>query len=329
MTWISTTDVAIGYSNGTLGIYNIYPHSSPSPQPKFQSDSSLDRGAQPSNAALAEANSLPEADVPSNSEPPNPSVGTPHGHDLGNAANANMGPWLFLQLHPTYILSLTTAYPTHPALLISSSLSGNLRLTSLRAPTTDYVFSARTRTPPSSIAYCDSLHSVIAPEETTETLRVWGLRCFYSSVACAKLGSSPGPGSGVVDVGKCHSSVAVGGADGSVIVTNPMRKALGKKDAGWQQVVFKHEWVRRKGQGPRQGMSRITEGYKGEKVDFGVKYRGTHRETVNESTIYEEETAVTALGWNPNSVCGGSLAVGWGSGLVRVQDMAVETKVRC
>ena len=323
MTWLSATDVAIGYSNGALGIYNIYPHSSSSSLPKSKLDSLVDHGARSFNADLTEPNSLSEAAVPSNNETPNPSVQTLRGHDLGNTANADMGPWLFLQLHPTYILSLTTAYPTHPALLISSSLSGNLRLTSLRAPTTDYVFSARTRTPPSSIAYCDSLLSVIAPEETTESLRVWGLRCFYSSVACAKLGSAPGPGPGVVDVGKCHSSVAVGGADGSVIVTNPMRKALGRKDAGWQQVVFKHEWVQKVGQGPRHGMSRITEGYKGEKVDFGVKYRGTHRETVNESTIYEEETAVTALGWNPNSACGGWLAVGWGSGLVRIQDMAV------
>ena len=323
MTWLSATDVAIGYSNGALGIYNIYPHPSPSLLPKSKSNFSVDHEARPRNTTVAKSNISPEAAVLSNSEPPNPNLQTPRGPDLGNAANANMGPWLFLQLHPTYILSLTTAYPTHPALLISSSLSGNLRLTSLRAPTTDYVFSARTRTPPSSIAYCDSLLSVIASEETTETLRVWGLRCFYSSIACAKLGSAPGPGSGIVDVGKCHSSVAVGGADGSVIVTNPMRKALGRKDAGWQQVVFKHEWVRRMGQGARQGMSRITEGYKGEKVDFGVKYRGTHRETVNESTIFEEETAVTALGWNPNSVCGGWLAVGWGSGLVRVQDMAM------
>ena len=323
MTWLSATDVAIGHSNGALGIYNIYPHSSSSSLPISELYSSVDHGARSSNAPLPEPNSVPEAAVAYNSEPPNPNLQTPRGHDLGEAANANTGPWLFLQLHPTYILSLATAYPTHPALLISSSLSGNLRLTSLGAPATDYVFSARTRTPPSSIAYCDSLLSVIAPEETTETLRVWGLRCFYSSVACAKLGSAPGPGSGVVDVGKCHSSVAVGGADGSVIVTNPMRKALGKKDAGWQQVVFKHEWVRGVGQGPRHGMSRITEGYKGEKVDLGVKYRGTRRETVNESTIYEEETIVTALGWNPNSVCGGWLAVGWGSGLVRVQDMAV------
>ena len=165
---------------------------------------------------------------------------------------------------------------------------------------------------------------MVAPEETSETLRLWGLRCFYSSLACGKLGSAPGPGQGIVDVGKCHSSIAAGGADGSVIVTNPMRKALGRKDAGWQQVVFKHEWVRRLGQGPRQGMCRITEGYKGEKVDLGVKYRGKYKENVGESTVYEEETAVTSLGWNPNdSGCGGWLAVGWGSGLVRIQDMAV------
>lgn len=103
-----------------------------------------------------------------------------------------------------------------------------------------------------------------------------------------------------------------------------MRKALGRKAAGWQQVVFKHEWVRRPGQGGRQGMSRITEGYKGEKVDLGVKYMGKSKESVAVSTIYEEETAVTALGWNPNnSGCGGWLAVGWGSGMVRIQDMAV------
>ena len=182
----------------------------------------------------------------------------------------------------------------------------------------------RTRTPPSSLAYCDSLLSVVASEECSETLRLWSLRCFFSSLACGKLGSAPGPGQGIVDVGRCHSSIAAGGADGSVTVTNPMRKTLGKKDPGWQQVVFKHEWVKGSGQGPHQGMSRITEGYKGEKFDLGVKYGGNTKDSVAQSTIYEEETAVTALGWNPNnSECGGWLAVGWGSGLVRIQDMAV------
>lgn len=332
LTWLSGTDLAIGYSDGALGIYNIYsemPHSSPPrthSSNSAHSKNSADLGTRPPAPAPAEANSFREA---SNDRSQNPSLPSPSGHEPVDAIYhtslpPKIGPWLSLQLHSTYILSLTTAYPTHPSLLISSSLSGNLRLTSLRAPSTDYVLSTRTRTPPSSLAYCDSLLSVVGVEESSETLRLWGLRCFYTSLACGKLGSAPGPGQGIVDAGKCHSSIAAGGADGSVVVTNPMRKALGRRSAGWQQVVFKHEWVRTPGQGIRQGMSRITECYKGEKVDSDVKYVGISKESVGMSTIYEEETAVTALGWNPNnSGCGGWLAVGWGSGLVRVQDMAV------
>ena len=320
LTWLSATDLAIGYSNGTLRVYNIYlrvPHSS---LPNSHSDHSAELGV-----GSPKHNKFPEATNLSDGGSQDPSLTSPGGYNLFDATNhANMVPWLFLQLHSTYILSLTSAYPTHPALLISSSLSGNLRLTSLHAPTTDYVLSTRSRTPPSSLAYCDSLLSVVAPDEASETLRLWALRCFYSSLACGKLKSAPGPGQGVVDVGRCHSSIAAGGVDGSVIVTNPMRKALGRKDAGWQQVVFKHEWVRRPGQGPRRGMSRITEGYQGEKVEVSVNHGATPKESGAESTVYEEETAVTALGWNPNdSGCGGWLAVGWGSGLVRIQDMAI------
>ena len=325
LTWLSATDLAIGYSNGALGTYNIYPQSRNSSQLTSHSSKSADHGPCPPGPSSAEPKSSPEAATTSNGASYDPSLPSPGGYSLSNTTqDGGVRPWLFLQLHPTYILSLITAYPTHPALLISSSLSGYLRLTSLRAPTTDYVLSLRTRTPPSSLAYCDSLLSVVAAEESSETIRLWGLRSFFSSLACGKLGSAPGPGQGIVDVGKCHSSIAAGGADGSVTVTNPIRKTLGKQNAGWQQVVFKHEWVRRPGQGPRQGMSRITEGYAGEKVDLGVRHGGNFRDSVAQSTIYEEETAVTALGWNPNnSGCGGWLAVGWGSGLVRIQDMAI------
>lgn len=41
------------------------------------------------------------------------------------------------------------------------------------------------------------------------------------------------------------------------------------------------------------------------------------------STVREEEEGVTQIEWNPNLVCGGWVAVGWGSGLVRVQDLAL------
>ena len=316
LTWLSATDLAVGYSNGALGIHCIYPHSLRSSLPSSTMRNPTTLGVWPPTLAPAEPDRFPNEAHSSFQGSPYANLPSPGGYDPIDTVNVDTRPWLFLQLHPTYVLSLTTAYPTHPALLISSSLSGYLRLTSLRAPTTDYVLSMRTRTPPSSLAYCDSILSVVTTDETSETLRLMGLRCFYNSLACGKLGSAPGPGQGVVGVGRCHSSVAAGGANGSVIVTNPMRKVLGRKTAGWQQVVFKHEWVRI-GQEPRQGMSRITEGYKGEKIDLGTK------ENVAESTIYEEETAVTALSWNPNLECGGWLAVGWGSGLIRIQDMAI------
>ena len=41
------------------------------------------------------------------------------------------------------------------------------------------------------------------------------------------------------------------------------------------------------------------------------------------STVREEEEGVTQIEWNPNLVCGGWVVVGWGSGLVRVQDLAL------
>lgn len=295
LTWLSATDLAIGHSNGQLAIYNIY-----------ENDTSR---------------------APSFHNPASPGVS--NRENAADTAPLEHTPWLSMDLHPSYVLDLTSAYPTHPALLISTSASGHLRLTSLRAPMTDFVLSNRTRSPPSAVAYHDGLLSVVGMEENSETLRVWGLRCFYTSVGVGTL--APGPGTGVIDVGKCHATIAAGGSDGSVIVTNPMRRVLGRREPGYQQCIFKHEWVRRpntqtdkNGEGERQGMSRITEGYKAEVVQVAPKRKTKPiRETIVTTTIYEEETAVTALAWNPNVSCGGWLAVGWGSGLVRIQDVAI------
>ena len=41
------------------------------------------------------------------------------------------------------------------------------------------------------------------------------------------------------------------------------------------------------------------------------------------TTIYDEETGVVQLSWNPNLRFGGWMAAGMGSGLLRVQDLAV------
>ena len=295
VTWLSPVDLAVGHANGLLTIYDIYPRPN-------------------SNQRMSGHHSDPGKTRPQDS-----------------AIDMNPTPWLAVPLHSTYIVSLTTAYPTHPTLLVSSSLSGYLRLTSLVAPNTDFVYSVRTRTPPMAIAYYDPLLSVVGVEECSETVRVWALRCFYASLGFGRMTSPPGPGSGVIDAGRCHGSVAIGGTDGGVIVTNPVRKTLGRTEKGYQQCIFKHEWVRRPKQsgdveaGKREGMTRVTESYKGEAADVDVhrKKKPSHRSNVMMTTTYEQETAVTALRWNPNVKCGGWLAVGWGSGLVRVQDVAL------
>lgn len=75
-------------------------------------------------------------------------------------------------------------------------------------------------------------------------------------------------------------------------------------------------------------MSRITEGYKAEVAVLQRKTKavgpskGVRGEAVL-STIYERETGIMEVVWNPNLRCGGWVAVGMGSGLVRVQDLAI------
>ena len=151
-----------------------------------------------------------------------------------------------------------------------------------------------------------------------------------------------------MDVGKVHPALVFGAADGKVVVANPMRKVL--KEKGWQQTVFRHEWVRKPGpnrgvgtgenesrsdaeeDAEVEGISRITESYKPQPVVgdsrsslrnilVGVNGRGGRSTALN--TIFEEQTGATMVCWNPNVSCGGWLAVGWASGLVRVEDVAI------
>lgn len=61
----------------------------------------------------------------------------------------------------------------------------------------------------------------------------------------------------------------------------------------------------------------------GQEGDRKQKGEVKGKEGVVISTVREEEEGVTQIEWNPNLACGGWVAVGWGSGLVRVQDLAL------
>jgi len=194
-------------------------------------------------------------------------------------------------------------------------MDGYPHLTDLRAPTTDTVLSTRSRIGPAVLAWCDPLSAAISAEEN-DFIRVYPLRRFFSSISVARHESFVLS----LAVGTAHPFVLAGGADGAVVATNPMRRVLNSKIPQAQQIWFQHEWTRKGG-----GMVRFIEGFKVESTKLLRTLAGDAKvkDGTVFATIHEEETGVTALAWNPNIVCGGWAAAGMGSGLVRVEDLAL------
>ena len=95
-----------------------------------------------------------------------------------------------------------------------------------------------------------------------------------------------------------------------------MRRVLHRREQQYQQTMWHHEWNRSLG-----GISRITEGYKVETTNVNLATKKASEGMF--VTIYEKESAVTQACWNPNLTCGGWVAVGMASGLVRIEDLAV------
>ncbi|KAL8925095.1 MAG: hypothetical protein Q9172_002362 [Xanthocarpia lactea] len=230
-------------------------------------------------------------------------------------------PNLYTPLHASYISSLSSAYPLLPHLVATTSPSGHLRLTSLLAPQTDYVLAPRLRHPPSHIHFSEPCQAFLAADET-ETLRLWPIRRFFSPLSVTRC-----PSQGLaVGVGQVHASVILGCVDGTVCVTSPMRKFLFPRLTSWQCPIFKHEFARhgvREDDGNEGGRIRITEGFKAQEAGL---YMGAGKKSVEGvvmATIYEEEGQVRCVSWGKELDVGGWVAVGMGSGLVRVEDVAI------
>lgn len=85
-----------------------------------------------------------------------------------------------------------------------------------------------------------------------------------------------------------------------------------------------------KGSVPREFLDkplvRILEGYKASQP--GIQHSVTSKKQKNPEvgkglTIYEEPSAITALGWNPNVKFGTWAVAGMGDGLLRVEDVGI------
>ncbi|KAF2135921.1 uncharacterized protein K452DRAFT_259941, partial [Aplosporella prunicola CBS 121167] len=247
-------------------------------------------------------------------------------------------PWYYHCVHSSYILTLAAAYPSHPYLIATSSMDGYLRLTDLRAPAHDSVFSQRSRTGSAALAWHDISQSFLTSDENY-TLLALSVRRFHVNMSVGRGNSNITH----VATSPVHPFAMLGCTDGMVIATNPMRKVLVAKAEMWHQTWFAHEWRRGTASAaddqhaPPQAslahpvkrarhaapLSRVTDGYKPEIYKLWVEQGLPNQyEGVVYNTIHEEETATTQVCWNPNLRFGGWAAAGMGDGLVRVEDLA-------
>ncbi|GAB7352545.1 hypothetical protein MBLNU459_g2934t1 [Dothideomycetes sp. NU459] len=318
-TWLSPNSIAAGCANGSVGVWNLASAVHESPLTHTRPGSTNDYSTEPVH---------------------------------------NAEPVVYFSASSTYILDIISCYPSRPHIIASSSMAGYIYMTDLMdmsastaysAPAT--VRSSRSRMGRATLTWHDWSQTILTGDENFALVaiplrRIWRQHSFtrYRSSAQA-IAASP-----------CHPFVMAGGVGGDVTCINPLRRLYENKSPIWNQIWFTHEWRQLRDdeldrepvedtdtvmegsattQGPaasprgaaatrRSGLSRIVESYRCEQV----RLFNAHDTFVNRdngalySTIYEVETSVRAVSWNPNVHVGGWVAAGMASGLLRVEDIA-------
>ncbi|EEQ27866.1 hypothetical protein McanCB56680_000753 [Microsporum canis] len=234
----------------------------------------------------------------------------------------NAEPYLYIPVHDTYILNIVSAYPTHPHIIAATSMGGQTRLVSLQDPAAEIVDALRLRVGTQCLIYSPFLRCFITNDEG-DFVRLLPLRRFFSSFAALKSRSIV---TALATASLHHPCILAGNAGGTVISNNPLRKLIHSKEKQWQQNWFSQEWINGKDNNSTTpgGVVKFYDGFKAETVNLS-KGSSTQEKATGQAAvmvIYEEQTAVTAVAWNPNAPCAGWACAGMGSGLLRVEDLA-------
>ncbi|KAF2871970.1 hypothetical protein BDV95DRAFT_606541 [Massariosphaeria phaeospora] len=149
----------------------------------------------------------------------------------------NARPWFYKRVGCTYVLTLSSGWPSRPSFVSITTGDGYSRLFDLRSPTLDNCSTPRGRMLVNTQAWHEHSQSFIMPEENYN-VRNNTIRRYYASMGTLRL-ESP--------VVRCatspvHPGVLIGGADGSVMTGNPLGRVLNYKDRPWQQIWFAHSW---------------------------------------------------------------------------------------
>ena len=271
----------------------------------------------------------------------------------------NATPFFFQSIHNEYIVTLTSCMPSRPNIIITTCAGGHLKVTNLRAATTDQVAGLRSRLPIPTIAWHEQSQTAVSGDDFL-SVRCSPIRQIERQITFGRMSSPLTSLAGSL----YHSSTLMGTSNGSVSVINPLRKAAPTRDreSVFRQEWFRHEWRRpprltESEDNPSDGSSdsrqqqtkatatvRLTTGFIVEDVSESSKAnaekrhedgsypfpsqfrlsREIGREEINPVTIHHEAARANCLRWNPNLCAGGWAAAGMGSGLVWVEDLCVD-----
>lgn len=132
-------------------------------------------------------------------------------------------PHHYLMLHQTYILDISSCFPSYPRTICTSSMDGHCRLTSLDDPQADTILTGRSRLSSNACVWVDCIQTVMASEDGT-WVKMYPFRRFWSSTSVARQSQ----GGVILDLAgsQCHPFVLAAGGEGEVVVFNPLRKTF-------------------------------------------------------------------------------------------------------
>jgi len=256
-----------------------------------------------------------------------------------NGSGNKPRPQIYSSISTTYILTVTSCSPSHPNMIITSSMTGYLLLTDLARPhtlsPTATAASNRTRVAQPLVLWSDWAQLAVSMDDSL-LIKGYPLRRWFSTVGLGRTKSLATAVAG----SPCHPHILIGAASGEVLSINPLGRLMDSRAEVWQQTWFAHEWRRPTAEEAdvssspsapyardigSDGLSRMTEGFKVERIFLGYDEKGMPniRDNVIFHTIHEKKSAITALAWNPNAHVGGWAAAGMANGLLRVEDIAV------
>jgi transcription factor C subunit 6 len=156
-----------------------------------------------------------------------------------DTSDHNPKPWFYRQLADTFILTISSAWPSQPQYLSISTADGFARLFDVRSPDADTSISIRGRTLCLTQAWHDHTQSFIMSDEHY-MVKHNPIRRYYHNLYTLRLESSITR----LATSPVHPGVLIGGADGTIETSNPIGRIANYKLMPWQQIWFVHEWRR-------------------------------------------------------------------------------------